>query len=108
MNCPLTGWWIRRNLLSLTCYFLRHGQTTFSRDNAFCGSGLDPELTSDGQAMAEAFALAYRNVSWNAIYCSPLRRAIATAQPLCRALDISPQVRDDLKEIGYGQWEGQS
>lgn len=94
--------------MSLTCYLLRHGQTTFSRDNAFCGSGLDPELTADGQAMAQAFAQAYRETSWSAIYSSPLRRAIATAEPLCQALDIAPQVRDDLKEIGYGQWEGQS
>lgn len=94
--------------MSLTCYFLRHGQTAFSLANAFCGSGLDPELTPDGQAMAQAFAQAYRETSWNAIYASPLRRAVETADPLCQMLGTSPELRDDLKEIGYGQWEGQS
>jgi broad specificity phosphatase PhoE len=94
--------------LNLTLYFLRHGQTSFSRDNAFCGSGLDPELTLDGRQMAQAFAAAFTTTPWNAIYCSPLRRAVATAEPLCRALGTSLELRDGLKEIGYGQWEGQS
>ncbi len=94
--------------MNLTLFFLRHGQTTFSRDNAFCGSGLDPELTDDGQQMAQAFATAFQSTAWNAIYCSPLRRAVATAEPLCQALGATLELRDGLKEIGYGQWEGQS
>lgn len=94
--------------MSLNLYLLRHGQTTFSRDNSFCGSGLNPELTVDGTAMAQAFAEAYKAITWQAVYCSPLKRAIQTAQPLCDALSLTPELRDGLKEIGYGQWEGQS
>lgn len=94
--------------MSLTLYFLRHGQTTFSRENAFCGSGLDPELTPEGAQMAQGFADYYATTSWQAVYCSPLRRAVLTAQPLCEQLHIEPQLRDDLKEIGYGAWEGLS
>lgn len=94
--------------VSLTIYFLRHGQTTFSRDNAFCGSGLDPELTAAGQEMAAAFAQTFRSTPWSAIYCSPLRRAKATAQPLCSAVGVPAELRDDLKEISYGKWEGQT
>jgi probable phosphoglycerate mutase len=92
--------------LSLTLYFLRHGQTAFSRDNNFCGSGSDPDLTEAGREMAEAFAVAHRTTTWGAVYASPLRRAVATAQPLCDALGLKPELRDDLKEIGYGKWEG--
>jgi broad specificity phosphatase PhoE len=95
--------------LSLTLYFLRHGQTSLSRDDVFCGAGLDPELTQDGLEMAHAFAAAYRSTpSWSAIYASPLRRTVATAEPLCDALNLEMQLRDDLKEIGYGRWEGLS
>lgn len=94
--------------MNLSLYFLRHGQTTFSRDNAFCGSGLNPELTADGQAMAQAFAAAYSSTPWSAVYCSPLRRALATAQPLCDRLNLAVETRDELKEIGYGAWEGRS
>ena len=41
--------------MDLTFYFLRHGQTALSREDVFCGSGLDPELTPEGSEMAEAF-----------------------------------------------------
>lgn len=94
--------------MSLTLYFLRHGQTALSRDDAFCGSGLDPELTAEGSEMAQAFADAYRATSWSAIYSSPLQRTIQTARPLSDALGLKIEVRDDLKEIGYGKWEGQT
>lgn len=94
--------------MNLKLYLLRHGQTEFSRANAFCGSGLDPDLTADGLEMAEAFAAAYRSTPWVAIYASPLRRTRATARPLCDAVGLEPELRDDLKEIGYGKWEGRN
>lgn len=94
--------------MSLTIYFLRHGQTAFSRDNVFCGSGSNPDLTADGAAMARAFATAYQALPWAAIYASPLQRAVATARPLAAAAGLPLELRDDLMEIGYGQWEGRS
>lgn len=94
--------------MSLTLYFLRHGQTACSRDNVFCGSGIDPELTPAGLEMAQAFAVSYRATTWSAVYASPLRRAVETAQPLCAATGLVMTLSDDLKEIGYGQWEGQT
>lgn len=94
--------------LSLTIYFLRHGQTESSRDNLFCGAGLDPELTSAGREMAESFANAYQKISWQALYTSPQKRALTTAQPIARLTGLKPEIRDGLKEISYGRWEGQS
>ena len=44
--------------LFVTLYFLRHGQTALSREDIFCGSGLDPELTPEGKEMAQAFVKA--------------------------------------------------
>jgi broad specificity phosphatase PhoE len=94
--------------MSLTLYLLRHGQTALSREDVFCGSGLDPELTQEGLEMAEAFAEAYRINSWTAIFTSQLRRTIATAAPLCEALGIEPEICAGLNEIGYGSWEGRT
>lgn len=94
--------------MALTLYFLRHGQTELSRDDVFCGSGLDPTLTQDGRDMAQAFTEAYRSTHWNAIYTSELRRTIETAEPLCEALAIPNEARRGLNEIGYGSWEGLS
>ena len=58
--------------------------------------------------MAEAFAQAYRSIAWTAAYVSPMKRTIATAKPLCEALSLEMQLRDGLKEIRYGKWEGKS
>src|SRR5215207_1901427 len=92
--------------MGLILWFLRHGQTALSREDVFCGAGLDPELTPEGMEMAHAFAKAYRETDWHAVYSSSLRRSITTAQPLCDALEINLQVRAELNEIAYGKWEG--
>ena len=92
--------------MTLTLYLLRHGQTALSREDVFCGSGLDPELTAEGPQMAHAFAAASQAMSWAGIYSSSLRRGITTAQPLCNQLGLEMQVREELNEIAYGKWEG--
>ena len=93
--------------MSLTLYFLRHGETIYSETGAYCGE-LDTELTPEGVQMAEAFAQAYRSIPWTAAYVSPMKRTIATAKPLCEALGLEMQLRDGLKEIRYGKWEDKS
>ncbi len=93
--------------MSLTLYLLRHGQTQCSRDNAFCGS-VDAELTTDGIEMAQAFAVAYQSLDWQNIYASPMQRTIATAKPIAEKLGIELELREGLKEINYGKWEGKT
>jgi broad specificity phosphatase PhoE len=92
--------------MALRLFLLRHGQTALSRANMFCGRRLDPGLTADGLAMAEAFGQAYRDTEWRGIYSSPLTRAIATASPLARAVGLPIQERAELAELDYGKWDG--
>lgn len=92
--------------MSLTLYLLRHGQTELSREDSFCGAGLDPELTEEGMEMASAFTASYRNQPWSAIYSSNMRRCIDTARTLSEATNQKIEVREDLREIAYGKWEG--
>ena len=94
--------------MSLRLTFLRHGQTASSRDNVFCGSGLNPDLTLEGAQMAAQFADAFADVPWRAIYASSLQRAQQTAAPISARTGIEVQTRDDLREIAYGAWEGQT
>lgn len=89
-------------------FFLRHGQTEQSRENHFCGAGLNPDLTPEGREMAEAFAEAYKDQKWRAIYASPLKRAMATASAMADRHGLAIEQRDDLKEIRYGEWEGKT
>ncbi|MBC7788905.1 MAG: histidine phosphatase family protein [Anaerolineae bacterium] len=94
--------------MTLTLYLLRHGQTADSRENVFCGSGRDPDLTADGVAMARAFADAYRATPWTAVYSSPLARTMQTARIITELAGLEVQQRDELKEIAYGKWEGRT
>lgn len=92
--------------MSLILHLLRHGQTELSREDTFCGSGLDPELTREGLEMAQAFTATYKAKPWSAIYSSNLRRCLTTAQLLSDSVEKKTKVRADLREIAYGKWEG--
>ncbi len=91
--------------MSLKLYLLRHGETAYSRTGGYCGE-LDPELTENGEKMAQAFGDAYKAIAWDAVFVSPMKRTIATAKPLCQAVNLEMQFRDGLKELRYGKWEG--
>lgn len=93
--------------MSLKLYLLRHGETTSSQTGTYCGK-LNIDLTAAGVEMAKDFAQAYKDLSWTAIYSSPLNRAVQSAQPLCNLLDMKMHLRPGLKEIYYGEWEGKS
>ncbi|MDJ0555276.1 MAG: histidine phosphatase family protein [Microcoleaceae cyanobacterium MO_207.B10] len=93
--------------MSLKLYFIRHGETTYSKTGGYCGT-LNPELTAEGLQMAEQFAKGYSSLTWVAAYVSPMKRTIATAKPLCDAVGLEMQLRDGLKEIAYGKWEGKT
>ena len=90
--------------MNLKIYFLRHGETEYSQRDVFCGN-MDPDLTLEGKQMAQAFADAHSSIIWSAVYVSPMKRTIATAQPLCEALELVMELRDGLREIDYGTWE---
>ena len=93
--------------MSLKLYMLRHGETTFSINRGYCGA-LDVELTESGRVMARAFADEYKSVDWEAIYCSPMKRTVATATPLAEATGLSLEIRDGIRECNYGEWEGKT
>ncbi|GGA15977.1 histidine phosphatase family protein [Okeania sp. KiyG1] len=93
--------------MNLKLYFIRHGETTYSKTGGYCGI-LDPELTPEGLEMAEQFAKTHSSLNWTAAYVSPMKRTIATAKPLCDAVGLEMQIRDGLKEIAYGKWEGET
>jgi broad specificity phosphatase PhoE len=93
--------------MPLDLYLLRHGETEASRTGGYCGFS-DPDLTPAGTAMAEAFAEKYQSLPWQAVFASPLKRTVATATPLCQAIGQNMQLRNGLKEMFFGDWEGKS
>lgn len=86
---------------------VRHGETAANREFRYIGSRDDP-LSQHGEAQARAVAQALERLPIAAIFCSPRRRAHATAQPLADALSMHIDIREELAEGGFGTWEGLS
>ncbi len=82
-------------------WLVRHGETEWSRDRRHT-SATDLELTDVGREQARAAAPLLAGHEFAAVWCSPLRRARDTAQ----LAGVAAQPRDDLREIGYGEYEG--
>lgn len=93
-------------------FLLRHGQTTWSLSGQHTGK-TDIELTDVGRQEARAIAPVIRQLTggraFDAVYASPRRRALQTAE-LALASDgserVAPIVTDLLAEFDYGSYEG--
>jgi broad specificity phosphatase PhoE len=83
---------------------VRHGQTHSSRDDTFCGITEVP-LTPVGCSQSQYLAERLRREHVDALYCSPQQRALETAVPIARALEMEIQTRSALREMDFGKWE---
>lgn len=85
---------------------VRHGRTEWNRVERFRGRA-DVPLDATGLAQADATG---RRVAaeWPpvAIYCSPLGRAVATAEAIARHSEATVHPFPDLIDIDYGHWQG--
>lgn len=93
--------------MSVTFYFLRHGETEASKIDRYCGH-IDPDLTPAGYKMAKDFANYYKTLSWSAVFSSPSHRTVMTAKPICEAAGLEMHLEEGLREIAYGEWEGKT
>jgi len=84
---------------------VRHGQSTWNEVHKIQGQ-LDPPLSKRGRDQASRLARRLRGRNFRALYVSDLRRCQETAAPLSPTLSLQPQLREDLREVGLGEWEG--
>ena len=62
----------------------------------------DPALSDTGRKQARQVAAMLAAERIDAIYSSPLRRAVETAEPLAQALGLQPAICDDIAEFDRG------
>jgi probable phosphoglycerate mutase len=91
-----------------TLYLIRHGHNDFLGKHKLAGRMPNVHLSSEGCRQAEALSRILSSVKFEAIYASPLERAVETAEPLARDHGLDILIREGLLEIGYGTWQGQS
>ncbi|MGI5375421.1 histidine phosphatase family protein [Streptomyces sp. CA-251387] len=90
-----------------TLLLARHGQTVWHAENRYAGVS-DVPLTDTGRAQAEALGRWAAAHPVDAIWTSPLSRAVATAEPACRALGLTPRREPGLRECDFGVLEGRT
>ncbi len=85
----------------------RHGQTEWNAHRRFQGA-TDVGLSELGRRQAEALGRAMRGRRLAAVYSSPLRRAVETAEIALRGRAVPLTVLPELAELGVGEWEGRT
>lgn len=90
----------------LNVYLLRHGETAWNADgNRYCGR-TDISLTKKGISQAELVHDQLKHMNFDAVYSSPLQRALHTAQIASGKNKVITDKR--LIEVDFGNWEGKT
>ena len=88
-----------------TFLLVRHGETDWNRESRFQGHA-DPPLNARGRDQAHALADTVAGEAIAAVYASPLRRALETAEILAQRLRVPVEPVDGLREVDVGEWQG--
>jgi broad specificity phosphatase PhoE len=86
-------------------YLIRHGATTLSAEDRFAGS-IDVDLSDEGRHQVERLSARLADDKVAAVYASPLKRCADTAAVVGAPHGLTPILRDGLREIAHGRWEG--
>lgn len=87
---------------------IRHASNDTLKKNTLAGWTPGVQLNGEGRAQAQALVARLEGIPIAAIYCSPLERALQTAEPLAAARGLQVQVRPGLGETHVGDWSGRS
>lgn len=88
-------------------YVFRHGETELNLQKRIQGSGMNVDINPTGQDQALLLANKFNNISLQAIFSSPLIRAVHTAEVVAKAKNVPIIIKNDLRECFYGEAEGQ-
>ena len=86
-------------------YLVRHGQTAWNREEIFRGR-TDVPLDETGLKQAELAGEYLKEVEIDAIYSSPLSRALETAEKIARFHNLKVQPFEGIVDMSFGNWEG--
>jgi len=86
---------------------VRHGETEWNVEEIYRGR-IDVKLNEVGVKQAELLGRYLSNLKLDAIYTSPLKRALDTANILTQYQNVGVQVTDGLMDLNCGEWQGLS
>ena len=86
---------------------VRHGETEWNVKEVFRGR-IDIELNETGVKQAGLMAEYLSSLRIDAIYSSPLRRALTTAEAVAGYHKLNVVITPGLTDFNYGEWQGLS
>ena len=88
-------------------YLVRHGENQANLSKEFSYRRVDYPLTPKGVLQAQQTAEYFADKDIHAIYSSPLKRAVETAEIIGARLRLGVTILENLREINVGDLEGQ-
>ena len=88
-------------------YLVRHGATLLSAEDRFAGA-TDVLLSDSGRVQLARLALRLGQDGLTAVYASPMKRTMESAQILARPHGLPVVPKDGLREMNHGRWEGKT
>lgn len=88
-------------------FIIRHGETIWNREYRFQGA-TDIPLSDEGRGQARRVAAFLKDKPLDAIYSSPLSRALDTARAVASEHGLEVRVLPALQEIDVGEWAGKT
>lgn len=89
----------------MNLYVVRHGQTEWNIMKKMQGS-VDIPLNEKGIEQAYITKKNLENISIDIIFCSPLKRAMQTAEVINQDRNLEIIYDERLRERNYGEFEG--
>ena len=90
-----------------TFYLVRHGACAGIGEKLW-GRTAGISLNDAGKEQAERLGEQFRHVVLEAVYSSPLERALETAEPIARNARLQVRQNAAFNEIDFGEWAGKS
>ncbi|MBD1392090.1 histidine phosphatase family protein [Mucilaginibacter glaciei] len=94
-------------MIQKTLYIVRHGQTDLNKQGIVQGRGRDTDLNDEGRKQAGQFYDAYKDVAFDKIYISELKRTQQSIQPFID-LGLPYEKLAGLDELAWGIYEGKT
>ncbi len=90
-----------------TLYIIRHGETDLNKAGIVQGRGMNTDLNETGREQGESFYRAYKDVPFDKIYTSDLKRTHQTVQQFIDS-GIPWEQLSGLDEMAWGDYEGKA
>ncbi len=91
-----------------TLVLIRHATNDWVRKGLLAGWTPGVHLNEEGRGQARALGERLAASHLDAVYSSPLERALETAQAVAAPHGLDVRIHEGIGEVQYGEWDGQS